>query len=110
MGTGNNKRIFLLLEYLFYNTDEGHSAETVALILYLSEKDISAHRQTISSDIVTLQEFGFDIITVRSRQNLYYYGGRIFDPTELKIIGDAILASTSISKKQSEKLIEKLLT
>lgn len=110
MENRNCKRIFLLLEYLFYNTDERHSAKTDTLILYLSEKGIPAHRQTISSDIVTLQEFGFDIITVRSRQNLYYYGGRIFDPAELKIIGDAILASNSTSKKQSEKLIEKLLT
>lgn len=57
-----------------------------------------------------LQEFGFDIVTVRSRKNLCYYRGWIFDPAELKIIGDAILASNSISKKQSEKLIEKLLT
>lgn len=45
MENRNCKRIFLLLEYLFYNTDEGHSVETDALILYLSEKGIPAHRR-----------------------------------------------------------------
>ena len=106
----NSMRLLLLLEFLYRHTSEELPADTEVLLAYFSDAGIPVHRQTLVSDIALLQEFGVDIISVRGRKNLYYCGGRIFDPAELKIIGDAILASNSISKKQSEKLIEKLLT
>lgn len=105
----NLKRAFEIMFYLYLHTDENNLAGTDLLISVLAEKNISAHRQTVASDIALLRDAGFDIITVRSRENKYYYGERIIDPAEIKIIGDAILASGSISKRQSEKLLNKLL-
>lgn len=68
----NNIRFLYLLQYLYENTDEEHPATTADIINFFAERDIKVHRQTIASDIELLNNFGFDIITVRSRQNMYF--------------------------------------
>lgn len=105
----NNVRFLYLLQYLYENTDEEHPATTADIIKFFAERDIKVHRQTIASDIELLNDFGFDIITVRSRQNMYFYGTRLLDLAELKMIVDAIQAAKFITSKKSEILIKKLM-
>lgn len=110
MKPNNSFRPLYLLQYLYENTDEEHPATTADIINFFAERDIKVHRQTIANDIEILNNFGFDIITVRSRQNMYFYGTRQLDLAELKMIVDAIQAAKFITAKKSEALIKKLMT
>ncbi len=68
----NNLLQLHILYYLYKNTDEDHMAQTADVIKYLADKGIQTHRQTIAADVNMLVDFGFDIVTVRSRQNMYF--------------------------------------
>ena len=104
----NNLRQLYILQYLYERTDENHPATNMDITEFLSSKGISVHRQTIPADIEVLCSFGFDIITVRSRQNQYFHGSRAFELAELKMMVDAIQAARFITPSKSEQLIRKL--
>lgn len=104
----NNLRQLYILQYLYENTDEDHVALTSDIIAFLAEKRIKTHRQTIAADVNMLVDFGFVIITVRSRQNQYFYGTRKFELSELKMMVDAVHAAKFITQSKSKILIDKL--
>lgn len=101
-------RQLYILQYLYEQTDEEHPATTADIMAHLSSKGISAHRQTVAEDIGQLVAFGIDIITERSRKNRYFYGARLFELAELKMMVDAIQAARFITPRKSKKLIGKL--
>ena len=49
-----------------------------------------------------------DIVCVKSTQNRYFVGARLFELPELKLLVDAVESSRFITAKKSEQLIEKL--
>lgn len=97
-----------ILKYLWEQTDCEHQVTLADISAYLSENDIEANRHTLMSDIAELIEFGFDIVTVRSRQNHYFLNNRSFELPELKLLVDAVQASRFITLKKSRELIKKL--
>ncbi len=104
-------RILYLLKILQERTDEEHPLTTNQLIDILDkEYRISSHRETLKSDITALQEFGIDVLSVRSKQTKYFIGSRQFELPELKLLIDAVEASKFITKKKSKALIEKIYT
>lgn len=73
-------RILYLLRILEQSTDEEHPLTTKQLIEMLNEQyGISTYRTTIAKDIVALQEFGIDIVTIHSTQCKYFIGSRQFE-------------------------------
>ena len=103
----NKQRLLRLLKYLFENTDEEHQVSTNEL-MELFKEDAGAGRKTIKDDIDTLISEGFDIVTTKSYYNSFYYRKRPLDPTEIKMLIDAVSASQFITKEKSEQLIRKL--
>ena len=102
-------RILYLLRILEQYTDEEHPLTTKQLIDKLQDEySISAHRTTLTKDIVALQEYGVDIVTVHSTQCKYFIGSRKFELPELKLLIDAVESSKFITAKKSENLIEKI--
>ena len=102
-------RPLYLGKIFFERTDEDNMLTTNELIDILREEyGISAHRQTIATEIRLLQDFGMDIECVKSRQNLYHLISREFDLAELKLIIDAVAACKFISGRESKKLSAKL--
>lgn len=65
---------------------------------------------TLTKDIVALQEYGVDIVTVHSTQCKYFIGSRKFELPELKLLIDAVESSRFITAKKSESLIRKIHT
>ena len=57
-----------------------------------------------------MEKAGFHFEVIRSRQNKYYFDGRLFDVAELKILIDAVSSSKFITEKKSHELIRKLTT
>lgn len=109
METMKNLRALYLAKILYEQTDEDHPLTTNQLIEALkNEFGISAHRVTIYEDMEQLRSFGFDIYTVKSKQNKYYLAARRFDLPELKLLIDAVESSKFITAKKSKELVEKI--
>lgn len=102
-------KLLKLLELLRQNTDEDHPMSTAQIAASLSQMGITFDRRTISQDIITLNELGYEIMSVmRGHDKCYYVEDRSFSIPELKILIDAVHASSFITEKKSEELINKI--
>lgn len=102
-------KLLKLLELLRQNTDEEHPLSTAQIVTTLSEMGIPCDRRTISQDIITLNDLGYEIMSVmRGHDKCYYVEDRSFSIPELKILIDAVHASSFITEKKSEELINKI--
>ena len=104
----NNIRIIELLRFLYQQTDEAHAVTVSEMIEYLKSKGIPSVRQTVYTDLEVLDTAGIDIVQIKSAQNRYFIGSRIFEYPELKMLVDAVASSKVISAKKSQALIQKL--
>ncbi len=102
-------RILYVLKLLETYSDEQHPLTFSDMTKLLKEHyGITAHRTTLQRDIDELIAFGADIITVRSTQNRFFIGNRVFQTPELRLLTDAIGSSKCLTDKKSAELIEKL--
>ena len=102
-------KLLKLLELLRQNTDEDHPMSTAQIFIALSEMGIPCDRRTVSQDIITLNELGYEIMSVmKGHDKCYYVEDRSFSIPELKILIDAVHASSFITEKKSEELISKI--
>lgn len=104
----SNIRIIELLRFLYQQTDEAHAVTVSEMIEYLKSKGIPSVRQTVYTDLEVLDTAGIDIVQIKSTQNRYFIGSRIFEYPELKMLVDAVASSKVISAKKSQALIQKL--
>ena len=107
MQNSTNMRILELLRFLYERTDENHPATVSDIIAHLNGKRIQAVRQTVYADTNALIDAGIDIVVVKSTQNQYFMGSRLFEYPELKMLTDAVASSKIISAKKSEELVQK---
>ena len=103
------KRILLMLQMLYTETDENHPVTRSDIEERLAENDITVDRKTFKSDIDLLTDMGFDIITQKSAPNLYFWGERSFQMLELKLMLDAVASSRFITNKKSKALSNKIV-
>lgn len=101
-------RILLLAKYLYRCSDERHPVSAANILAYWQEHGIESSRKSVYSDIALLTELGVDIVCVKSTQNRYFVGQRLFELPELKMLVDAVESSHIITKKKSAELIHKL--
>lgn len=104
----SNIRIIELLRFFYQQTDEAHTVTVSEMIEYLKSKGIPSVRQTVYTDLEALDAAGIDIVQIKSTQNRYFIGSRIFEYPELKMLVDAVASSKVISAKKSQALIQKL--
>ena len=104
----SNIRIIELLRFLYQQTDEAHAVTVSEMIEHLKSKGIPSVRQTVYTDLDALDTAGIDIVQIKSTQNRYFIGSRIFEYPELKRLVDAVASSKVISAKKSQALIQKL--
>ena len=100
---------FCVLEILMNDTDENHilSAKELQSHLY-NQYDLDIERRTLYSNIDILKQAGFSISDYEDNQKGYFID-HPFDEAEILLLCNAIHASHFISKKQSDRLIQKLL-
>ena len=71
--------------------------------------DLMSLKDLCTIDILPeLIDAGIDIVVVKSTQNQYFIGSRLFEYPELKMLTDAVASSKIISAKKSEELVQKL--
>ena len=111
MENGTKLRLLYIYQYLIEHTDADHPQSTVGLIKMLKDKyDMKVARNTVCNDLIMLRNSNLHIEYVESTQNKYYYDGRPFEISELKILIDALASAKFVTKNMSRELIAKLLT
>lgn len=111
MARDNPRKIKLLkiLDLLRQETDEHNPMTTNQLCAALGEMGIFCDRRTLSQDVATLNEAGYEIMsTMVSHEKGYYIADRRFSVPELKILIDAVQAAAFITEGKSNDLIEKI--
>ena len=108
MKNGSQYGLLLLQRYLYEHTDDRHPVSVSDILAFWQEHGIQAGRKSVYSAIEALQSGGMDIVCVKSTQNRYFVGARLFELPELKLLVDAVESSRFITARKSERLIEKL--
>lgn len=102
-------KLIKLLELLRQNTDMQHPMTNSQVCAAMDEMGIPCDRRIISQDVAALNELGYEImVTMIGHEKAYYVEDRNFSLPELKILIDAVHASSFITEKKSAELIEKI--
>lgn len=110
MARRDNQKIKTLKIYDILRTesDEDHPISTNEIIERLDGEDISCGRKALSSDVDLLNQYGYGVKVVRSRQNLYYLENRDLDIHTIRFLIDATQSATFLSKKQTKEIVSGL--
>lgn len=111
MAQDNYRKIKLLklLDLLRMDTDEQNPLTTNQICARLDEMGIICDRRTLSRDIALLNEHGYEIMdTMLGHEKAYYVEDRGFSIPELKILIDAVQASSFITEKKTAELVSKI--
>lgn len=101
-------RILSVLRILHEHTDEERGLSLPELQQHLCEEGIEVERKALYRDFAALEEAGFKLGRIHARPVQYYLKARLFDRAELSLLIDAVQTSRSITKANSEDLINKL--
>lgn len=111
MARDNYRKVKLLklIELLRQHTDEQNPMTTAQICAAMDGMGIPCDRRIISQDIDLLNELGYEIMCqMDGHEKAYYVADRSFSVPELKILIDAVHASSFITEKKSEDLISKI--
>lgn len=111
MAQDNYRKIKLLklLDMLRHETDEQHPLTTTQICAKLGNMGIVCDRRTLPRDIATLNDQGYEIMSVMiGHDKCYYVEDRSFSIPELKILIDAVQAASFITEKKTAELVEKI--
>lgn len=120
MESDNRKRPFYLYQLLNELTDEDHELTTNEIVDLLWEKyGLRTQRTRIAQDVELLQEIEAQVeeekrVDIQAdalpgRPSRYCVLGRKFEPSEIKLLIDAIHSSLFLTEEKSRMLSEKLL-
>ncbi|MDE7071717.1 MAG: transcriptional regulator [Clostridia bacterium] len=107
-GAKQKIKILKLYEILSSESDENNPLSTQYLIERLKAEGINVERKTLYDDIALLNECGYEIMQVRKKQNMYYVSDRNFDVAEVRILIDAVEASSFITPEKTNRLVNKI--
>ena len=111
MARDNYRKVKLikLLELVRQHTDEQHPMTTAEICVKMEEMGIPCDRRIVTQDVIALNELGYEIMaTMIGHEKAYFVEDRSFSLPELKILIDAVQASSFITEKKSQELIEKI--
>ena len=108
MVLSNDKKMSILciINVLREYSDENHPLTQGQIIKKIEHHyGLVLERKSISANIQSLIDFGYDIIKTNKG---CYLGSREFEPSEVSFLIDAVFSSRSIDSSHSRKLAEKL--
>jgi len=102
-------RLLYVMDYLRTYSDENHPVKLKDIAEAMTAKNIYTTRKALYDDFAALEEYGFEVIRADNTYT-YFYGNPLFEFAELKLLMDIIYASSFVSEKKSQALIDKLKT
>ena len=105
-------RPLLVLEYLKKNSHRDKPVRAPEILAHLEHSTgITCDRKTLYSDIKALMECDYDICMSPGRYGGYYIESTSeFEPSELKLLIDAVCSSRYLTEEKAHNLVEKLCT
>ncbi|MGN1165495.1 MAG: helix-turn-helix transcriptional regulator, partial [Lachnospiraceae bacterium] len=98
-----------LLKILEEYSDETHIMQMNEIIRKMNEiYGISPDRRTIYSAAALLIDLGYDISLYEENGRGYYFRTRLFEPSEVLLLTDAVFQFPFITAKQTDSLVAKL--
>ena len=99
-----------ILRILREKTDPTHFISTPELMRELEEKGIVFQVRTLRTDIRALQAAGYniEIREAPSEPTLYAYCGQEWEPSELRILIDAVSTASFLSVRRTKQIVGKL--
>ena len=101
-------KLLYLMRFLLERSDENHPVSVADMIAELARWDVTAERKSIYDDLAALEQYGLDIVQVKSKTTGYYVASRDFELPELKLLVDAVQSSKFITEKKTLSLIKKI--
>ena len=101
-------RPFFIYDILINETDEKHPLSTNDIIKRLEEKGAECERRALQADIKALQECGYPIKRIVSKDYKYFIQSRKFTDAEITTLMDAVQSVTFLTEDATWKIIEKL--
>ena len=102
-------KILYIKEYLEKNSSPERPVRASELIDMLENRyAISCERKTIYADIEALKSYGMDIVAIPGKNGGYYLESGVFEPSEIRLLINAIQSSRYLTQNQSHALIQKL--
>ena len=112
MGQSNQRRLLLLRQILFEETDKLNQLSMQEIIEKLKHylPDMKMDPRTIRADMATLHKSGFEIAREKGKfgKILYSHQNRLFETSQLRMLMDAIVSSCAISPGDKRILVSKL--
>lgn len=106
---GSKVRLLMVLKYLLNFSSEINPVSQTDILNYLKENGINTGKNTITDIMKTITKSGFDLITVRKgKYNHYYILSEYFDMTEARLLADAIISASFITKNKTDALLSKV--
>lgn len=102
--------ILCLYEILRKYSDENHiiSADKIREKLKIIY-DVDMERRAVYRNIDALRSMGIEIEGYTENREGYYLIDRMFEPSEVRLLCDAVAASDMIREEHSRKMVEKLI-
>lgn len=102
--------VLCVYEILKKYSDENHiiSAEKIRERLKVIY-DVDMERRAIYRNIEALRSMGIEVEGYNENREGYYLIDRTFEPSEVRLLCDAVASSDMIKEKDSKEIIEKLL-
>ncbi|MDR1563989.1 MAG: WYL domain-containing protein [Oscillospiraceae bacterium] len=109
-GSANQKiKLLYLNDILLRETDEEHPLTANELCELLEQRyGIKAERKSIYADLNTLNEYGTEVQKTHYPRQGVFTSQHDFEPAELRMLMDAVQASSFISVRKTKKLLAKL--
>ena len=102
-------KLLKLYELLRRDTDEDHPISRRELCRRLNEMGISSNVRTLSLDIQTLTDNGYEVMSfMRDKERFFYIPERELTLPEIKILIDALQAASFVTEKKTAELVEKV--
>lgn len=81
---------------------------TVEIIGELKKYGVTATRQTLYDDIEVLNQYGYEIICDKGKNNRYFVGDRTFERPEIQVLLNAVGAAKFLTDKKRSVLTDKV--
>lgn len=101
-------KLLVLYEILYTKTDESYPMSVKDIIKELKEQNIVVTRQTLYNDIKILNQYGYEVLCVKGRNNKYFVIDRKFELPEIQSLICAIGAAKFLTRKKTLALAEKV--
>ena len=104
---GDRANIVCLYKILEKYSDEEHILSMSDITGYfMQDYGMKIDRRAVYGAADTLIELGYDISVYKENGKGYYLRSRLFEPSEVRLMTDAVYSMHSIPQKQTADLLE----